>query len=137
MSQPTIIPALPPPPGVRSNFVNPYSLRPFNDICQAFCLSLTTIAVFVRIYTNSHNSRGLAADDCMNPLAISSIAQLIRFLDTACAAWARAVHLDGNPHTLLTCLSCVRLGFLHTQGQFSPRSAMAPEHTHGTFLSPI
>ena len=137
MSQPTIVPALPPPPGVRSNFVNPYSLRPFNDICQAFCLSLTTIAISVRIYTNFRNARGLGADDCKNPRTISSIARLIRLLDTACAAWVRAVRLDGNPPTLLICLSCPRLGLLHTQGQFSPRSAMALEHTRGTFLSPI
>ena len=58
------IPALPPPPGVVSNFVNPPTLGPTLIAINAVFLPLTMIAVTIRIYVKGHIIRAIGWDDC-------------------------------------------------------------------------
>ena len=44
-------PALEPPKGVTSNFVDPYSLQPLMIGIVVLCLVLTAIAIGMRVYT--------------------------------------------------------------------------------------
>ncbi|KAI4247196.1 MAG: hypothetical protein L6R40_001539 [Gallowayella cf. fulva] len=44
-------PASPPPPGVTSNLLGGPSLRKYDVLCQAFCLTVVTTLVVVRMYT--------------------------------------------------------------------------------------
>ena len=59
------LPALSPPPGVTSNFVNPYSLSPVFVVTAVLCLSLATIAVVVRLAVAFYGSTGgMRVEDC-------------------------------------------------------------------------
>ncbi|KAI1370977.1 hypothetical protein F4677DRAFT_464584 [Hypoxylon crocopeplum] len=50
---PNTTPALKPPPGVESNFKNPYSLQPQRIAISTVCLTVCMIAVTARIYTRT------------------------------------------------------------------------------------
>ena len=56
------LPALPPPPGITPNFVNPPNLRA--PAWSALQLVLATIAVAVRLYTKRFIVRRMLAEDC-------------------------------------------------------------------------
>ena len=58
-------PALPPPPGVTSNFSNPASHDTATIIMHTLCLILTTLFVVMRIYTRYFISHWLSVDDCV------------------------------------------------------------------------
>lgn len=59
----TQVPALAPPPGVTSNFVNPESQALMVIIISIFCLVLTTVISFLRFYTNTWIKKVFRADD--------------------------------------------------------------------------
>lgn len=59
-----ILPALPPPPGVTPNFIDPPSCA---DLGKGFVytfLPLMVCFVILRIYTRARVSRGFGVDDC-------------------------------------------------------------------------
>ena len=58
------IPAIPPPPGVVSNFENPETLASSIIGVNVTFLSLMLIVVFIRIYARSFIVRSLGWDDC-------------------------------------------------------------------------
>ena len=64
MSQVTEPAAIAAPPGVTPNFLNPPSAQNTNIICQAACLSLSTIVVWLRLYTRIRITRSLVLADC-------------------------------------------------------------------------
>lgn len=57
-------PASPPPPGVTSNLLGGPSLRKYDVLCQAFCLTVVTTLVVVRMYTKGTVLRNIGWDDC-------------------------------------------------------------------------
>lgn len=57
-------PALQPPPGVQSNFVDGYSVNPVIVGVIALCITLITALVFIRIVTKSLTSRVFFLEDC-------------------------------------------------------------------------
>ena len=50
-TQPEIVGALPPPPGITPNFVNPYSAQTAIIAVLVACLVITTVLVASRLYT--------------------------------------------------------------------------------------
>ena len=58
------IPALSPPPGVISNFINPPTVAPSLIAINGVFLPLTIIAVTIRIYVKGRIIRALGWDDC-------------------------------------------------------------------------
>lgn len=56
--------ALPPPPGVIPNLVDPYSRASTVIIVNAVFLTIGTLFLVMRIYTRAFLSRALGADDC-------------------------------------------------------------------------
>ena len=59
-----LLPALPPPLGVESNFVNPYSEAKSLYITAGVCGVLVTLAVIVRIYTKACIIKTVNLEDC-------------------------------------------------------------------------
>lgn len=59
-----LTPALPPPPGEVSNFVNPESLWKWNLLTTTLCLFLVTIAFVLRIYVRLRVKREWLLEDC-------------------------------------------------------------------------
>lgn len=58
-------PALMPPAGVRSNFLNPPgTLEGVANATMAICFTITTIFVFVRLLTKYCVDRALQLEDC-------------------------------------------------------------------------
>ncbi|KAF7929221.1 uncharacterized protein EAE98_005140 [Botrytis deweyae] len=55
--------ALPPPPGVTPNFVNPPSIAKYNVLCQAVCVPVVTVFVVIRLYTRVFIHRKTTGDD--------------------------------------------------------------------------
>ena len=60
----TKIPALKPPPGVKSNFVNPSSYDGAGIATTAICVTLVTLAVGARLVTKGWVMKKLATEDC-------------------------------------------------------------------------
>lgn len=58
-------PASAPPPGVQSNFDDPANLNTIIYITKRLALTLTTLAVFIRVYTRHVLIRSMGYDDCM------------------------------------------------------------------------
>ena len=58
--QPTILP----PPGVKPNLVNPYTLHPYGVLTQSVCLTIATLLVWIRIWTKKFVLDGLGWEDC-------------------------------------------------------------------------
>lgn len=58
-------PAGTPPAGVQSNFDNPANLNTIIYLTKTIALTLTTVAIFIRIYTRHVIIRSLGYDDCM------------------------------------------------------------------------
>ena len=58
------IPIGPPPPGVQSNFVDPYSAAPAATAVIAILIVLQVVFVSIRLYGNIKSFHNLAIDDC-------------------------------------------------------------------------
>ena len=58
-------PAIPPPPGVVSNFIDPKTLQPSLIAVNATFLSLMLIAVVIRLYSRGVIVHAVGWDDCM------------------------------------------------------------------------
>ena len=58
-------PAGTPPAGVQSNFDNPANLNTIIIIVKTLALTLTTLAVLIRIYTRHYLSHSMGYDDCI------------------------------------------------------------------------
>lgn len=58
------LPGLMPPPGVISNFRNPYSDEDAIILTLALCLSASTLLVWTRLYTKLFISRYVRWEDC-------------------------------------------------------------------------
>jgi len=56
--------AIPPPPGVVSNFVDPPSQASWDAVTQAVCLTLATFLVAMRLYTKFGVLKNAGWDDC-------------------------------------------------------------------------
>lgn len=56
--------AVPPPPGVTPNFVDPPSLRNYDYASKAICVFLTTSIVAMRMYTKVALVKKTAVEDC-------------------------------------------------------------------------
>ena len=63
-TQLAITPALAPPPGITSNFVNPPSLAVTTDIVGAICLGIASFALTARFITKIYVLGVLKWDDC-------------------------------------------------------------------------
>ncbi|KAH9904695.1 hypothetical protein F4778DRAFT_40567 [Xylariomycetidae sp. FL2044] len=91
-TDPTQVPAGVPPPGVEPNFNNPDNYKHENIILHSVVLSITTIAVFVRIYTRAVIRRNMGVDDW---LALLSWALALEFSITLAYAtvWGFGMHI--------------------------------------------
>ena len=59
-----IIPGLQPPPGVTSNFVNPYNQSKYTVTMVATLLAVATAVVWIRMYTKICLIKSHGWDDC-------------------------------------------------------------------------
>ena len=59
----THFPALPPPPGVTPNFINPQSRALMVIVTSVLCLVLIILISLMRFYTNLWIKKSLKADD--------------------------------------------------------------------------
>lgn len=58
------IPALQPPPGVQSNFVDPPSLVPSAIVVESIFFPLMILAVLTRLFVRAKITKGWGWDDC-------------------------------------------------------------------------
>lgn len=61
-------PALPPPPGVLPNFINPPSFSTSVDALEGVFVTLMLIALGIRIYVRTKITRVWGWDDCMRSI---------------------------------------------------------------------
>ncbi len=61
---PATTPVLAPPPGVKSNFVDPYSRGPMLVQLNAILLTLVMLFFMMRMWTRVFITRSLGWDDC-------------------------------------------------------------------------
>lgn len=64
LNTPANTPALEPPPGVTPNFINPYSLRPFQVATASICLTTATLVVAARFFAKFATSKRLQLEEC-------------------------------------------------------------------------
>ena len=57
-------PALQPPPGVKSNFIDPPSLVPSAIVVESIFLPLMILAVLTRLFVRARITKELGWDDC-------------------------------------------------------------------------
>lgn len=57
-------PAMAPPPGLYSNFIDPSNLDVYVIITLVFCMTFSTVAVLVRMYTKIFLIRKVLVEDC-------------------------------------------------------------------------
>lgn len=69
-------PAMPAPPGMHSNFVNPSNLRTEGLILQTICLILATLVVSMRMWTKTRLVRKVVLEDCKSTFFRSSLLHL-------------------------------------------------------------
>ena len=60
-------PAIPPPPGVTSNFVNPHTRAPVAIIFISIAISLMWLVVMTRLYSKAWILRSFGWDDGIDP----------------------------------------------------------------------
>ena len=88
---PTTIPALSPPVGESTDFINPYSLSSVLIATVVLCLAFTTLSVLVRVATSLRAFKLLLAEDCMHLAQQSGqIAKPSRYLHIRMGAQAIA-----------------------------------------------
>lgn len=56
--------ALEPPSGINPDFVTPASLRKFDILGQTICLVLSTLFVWMRMYTKVRLTKSAGWEDC-------------------------------------------------------------------------
>lgn len=66
-------PAMPAPPGMRSNFVNPNDLKTEGLILVIFCLTISTFVVSMRMWTKIRLLRKVVLEDCNSTFFRSSL----------------------------------------------------------------
>ena len=59
--------ALPPPPNIESNFINPFSLYDYVLSTVILFFIIVPICILARLYTNSVVIRKVSVDDCERP----------------------------------------------------------------------
>ena len=64
-----IIPAIPPPPGVTPNFVDPPNALGNTVALHTVCLFLVTLFLGLRLYTRHFITHSLKIDDCTHTLS--------------------------------------------------------------------
>lgn len=57
-------PALQPPPGITSNFDNPYNIKPEINAALGVCLGVSTVLVWLRLYTRFFIIKCHGWEDC-------------------------------------------------------------------------
>lgn len=72
-------PALTPPPGVKSNFVNPPNMDFIVILTISICTSFSTIAILLRLYTKLIVIRKVVFEDCMLRFNVDAILDLLIF----------------------------------------------------------
>jgi hypothetical protein len=58
------LPALTPPPGVEANFVDSYNMRSMSLARNIAIISITTLAVWMRLFTKVEIVKKLHVEDC-------------------------------------------------------------------------
>lgn len=56
--------ALEPPPGITPNFVNPVSMRKYDVLGQSMCLTVSTLLVWMRMYSKVRLIKSTEWEDC-------------------------------------------------------------------------
>lgn len=87
---PSLTPALEPPPGLAPNFVNPPTQLPAVIAGSAFVLAIVTISVFLRVFTKVYIVRKFYLEDC-EPGNLYDHLLLTFVLDLSVLAWALLV----------------------------------------------
>ena len=91
------VPALPPPPGVIPNFINPYSQNPAFVATAVLCLSFATASVVVRLTTSLRGpNKRLQIEDCKSlqslifalPEALNRFANINSYLHYSMGGWS-------------------------------------------------
>ena len=62
-------PAGTPPPGVVPNLVNPFSLHTIGLVTHVLCLSVSTIALALPVFTKAHIMKQFQVEDCNQHLS--------------------------------------------------------------------
>jgi hypothetical protein len=71
-------PAMQPPPGVVSNFIDPPNFKEDMVVEEIILLTLSTIAISIRLYTKLRINRQENLEDCkLTPLLTCSIANTL------------------------------------------------------------
>lgn len=71
-------PAMPAPSGMHSNFVNPSNLETEGLILVIFCLTVSSFAVSMRMWTKTRLIRKVVLEDCTSTFFCSSLLNLVR-----------------------------------------------------------
>lgn len=85
------ISAVPAPPGVTSNFVNPPSKAYWDVVTQAVCLTIATLLVAMRMYTKFNVLKSPGWDDCESRIVRVENSRLTIVQDTCFLAWVRLI----------------------------------------------
>lgn len=100
------LPALPPPPGVIPNFVNPYSEAQSGIIENVICIILTTTIVWVKMYTKVFVMRDSGWEDCRCPALpfaeIGCTMDDLTLTDTMLASWVSQIKSGHQRMVLIT-----------------------------------
>ncbi|KAL3477300.1 hypothetical protein BJX99DRAFT_246267 [Aspergillus californicus] len=73
MSSSNLIPALPPPPGYTSNFVNPYFGGTKFIVVNCVFLPVAFVALGIRLWTRTFIARGFRSDDGMSAVTLDML----------------------------------------------------------------
>lgn len=80
-------PAAPPPAGLTSDFTDPANLHLVGTVVLIICLTLSTLAVLMRMYTKLFVVRSLAPEDCKCPSLTWLGCRATDNLDAVVLAW--------------------------------------------------
>lgn len=80
-------PAAPPPAGVTSDFTDPANLHLIGTVVLIICLTLSTLAVLMRMYTKLFVIRSIAPEDCKCPSLTWLGCRATDNLDAVVLAW--------------------------------------------------
>ena len=86
---PTMIRAIPPPPGVTSNFVNPANCSRHLVVTGSVLAGIMVVFIAARAYTKTFITRKFFWDDCPFPLTPFSSKDLLMFIVTCAFAAVR------------------------------------------------
>lgn len=80
-------PAAPPPAGVTSDFTDPANLHVVGTVVLVLCLTLSMLAVLIRMYTKLFIIRSIAPEDCKCPSLTWLACRATDNLDAVVLAW--------------------------------------------------